>query len=61
MGDLSNAINYAANFPANDPFTVECTWDKQNVTLTAYDTLEIYATFGEVCSIVYKGSAVIQV
>ena len=37
MGDLANAVNYAANFPADDNFSVECKWDKGNVTLSAYD------------------------
>lgn len=46
MGDLANAVSYAANFPADDPFTVECTWDKKDILLTAYDAHEIYATVG---------------
>jgi|688.fasta_scaffold475953_2 hypothetical protein len=26
MGDLANAVNYAENFPADDPFDISCKW-----------------------------------
>lgn len=60
MGDLASAVSYAANFPADDPFTVECNWDSNGkVDLSAYDVHELFATFDEVCTIAYKAQPVL--
>ena len=63
MGDLANLVPYAANFPADDPFTIECNWDGHpgSVGLSAFDDQEIYAKLIEVCTIIYKSEYVLQI
>lgn len=61
MGDLANSVPYANYFPADDPFTVNCKWirNNSNVRLIGYDFHELYAQVEELCYIEYKAKQVL--
>jgi hypothetical protein len=53
MGDLSNSVAEALNYPADTPLNITCKWsgNKDDVKLAAYMQHEISAIFNEVCVI----------
>lgn len=57
MGDLGNMFPAAYDYKPDDPFILECKWDRNasDVTMDIHDVHEAYFSFDEICTAKYNG------